>query len=538
MSFANIRKNLNVKTPYSQKGVNLLPSWAYARTAEFSNFQLSYSEQATEYAEVKADIERMKQDCFASLSNYWYKGEVFEYLLDSDFAFEYKDLVESVRYTAPNIIGFIGVNSYELNEVELNKSDYLLKDFTLESMAGELVDNDEIQNNPRSYSITSGGYQEVKIPVDNYIYVEILADSPLGVDFEGSYNNSSFSLVSVRGNSRYRFDYGCNGIYRSSRPVRKGTYYIEFDTVNMYMGIRIWVFPEKNIVPELSYPYYNEILGSSFSYELDSEDGSYLNLVTNPQNIEALISNVENKVIEKAVIFTDGNEPHEMKSITGTDHMPLVFALSNEENNKVFLYERYLEQARSFHSGNVEPLIDIEVECIDWRIGDEVLVKTRRAAGFMDQEISKVRLKVTNIEKEEVVYIKTTGEECQENEAWINTDLSIGRYKESRWAYEVKEAGTIKFELEVNYKNKEIKSTASYIICVGSKKPLAEFTVNMPGGEVLEEICVWSDGNLYGISTSGKWYKLPLIFKGAYIDYENNVISTLTKFDYLEVTYE
>ncbi len=543
MDFSHLRNNKAQKTPLSQKGMNLLPLWAYARTAEFSNLQSFYGDLATELGDMSGEIRQSTDNNTCTLNNLWYQGEVYSHVVDPAFVFQFQELRDAVEYTAPVIKGVKGITTYDLSEVKDSSQSYLIKSVPSTATEPTLTYTVADKVAPTTYSFlgNAGDGTEVRVPEDNYVFITV---SNSTFDIGELFNGKHYIPIVTLRNKRYpeqfySFKPYRNGeVTRSRYPLSAGTYIVETGILKDDSSITLdtWGFGDK--LPELSYSHYGINSASQFIWGLD-EDPSYLNVLTPPPGgrAQGLGPDADAHVVKTFVLLGEDQLSHEARSLAKPDYMPIMFVLSEEEDNLIHVYDTYYDQATEVHVDNEQPLLDLEVEVIDWRIGDEIVASTKRSADFMDSEITGVRLRVEEKYTGTVKYIDTSGNVISAGLAAINTPSRVSRFKDMRWRFQVTDPGTHTFYLEVKVKGQSFVDTASYIIHVGYKEPIKTLNVPMPLGRTLQSIGVWIDGQLYGEDELGNVYQMNLLYDSFYIDYEENIVYTLSDYDHLELTY-
>lgn len=544
MDFANLRQDKALKTSASQKGMNLLPSWAYARTAEYSNMQSMYGDLATELGDLANSMRQEASNQTATRNNMWYLGDVYAHVIPDTFVFQYNDLRDSLEYIAPNVTGAVGADTFNLQEVHNQDQGYLFKGVPSDVKDVDLPELNTLSVQ-QSYLITLPTTTvDITVPYDNHV---IINAQGLAFDTfqEGVFNPPVAKIKNKRyPEQEYEITILANGIcYRTAEVVPAGEYEVEVElaTTGSYY---VYVYPLSNcpVFPELAQEYYGVSFRSPYRWQVDPDDESYVTVKTPPSGRpEQMLNNDEPLESQKSFVMLNSSlQPEEHFGIAGPDYMPVMFALSKEQANVIHVYDRYFDQPKAVHTNNGQPLLDLQVEAIDWRIGDDIEISTRRKAAFMDSRITAVRL---SIEHEfegttSTTYYDSSGSASTASLSWVPVDQRLSDYKDQRWIYSIAEAGTHKAILDVRLLDGTEVSTASYIFHVGYKKPLATLAFTLGKANIgTNQIGLWADGCLYVRNYASDVYKLPLIYNDVFIDYDEYIAYTLTDFDSLTLTY-
>lgn len=542
-SFSSIRDSRSLKGTSAQRAANLLPLWSAPRTEEHSVIHTQFGDMSGEISDIQGSSIALSRNGTATSSDLFFKGDIYTHVIDPSFVFQYQDLRSVVNYIAPTITGYKGVTSQVLSEVKNSDSNNLFTMLPYSADDAELVYNVADLPAPISYSggANSLSYTQIIIPYDAQVVLNVAnGTGPTGVNKERLFYSGTVRLRNIKTDNEYVFQVPSNGTYKYFYPIPSGTYEIvtELLTDDTVLTIDTWGFT--GFLQEYSYLYFTPVDQTILAYQV-GEDASYLEFVTPPMGgFAERAANTQGYLTQRAAVLLDStNSTHEAKDIAKPNFAPFIFALSNEQDNLIHVYDSYLDQPEDIITDNYQPVIAIYTEPYDWRIGDEIYIKSRREAIFMDERVKAMRIKVLEVATGTTSYFQRDGTVVADPaDAWFLTNTSNGQWFEQRWKYTITNWGTHKFSVEALLVGTNSNArVAETIVHVPYKAPHSYFTVAMPAGRTLEQIGFFNDGNLYGVDDQDSIYKIPLNYDGFYIDYDEYIVYTLTDFDYLDLEY-
>lgn len=513
---------------------NLLPIWTEARKHYYSNLQAMLGDISAETldSELNSLININNSKIKTSLLNS--RANVYAYPIEEDFIFEFNQVGSSIKYVYPSVTGYLNGMSYEL----LNSYDNNINAF-LNSIA---VDISSVQQIYEDYDITNFIYEinldeeytEIFLPVDEYIYFEVSDITALGQvnNLNTYFNRGEIEVVNSRfPNEMETVFINTNGTYSTKGILKAGYYKVKCNFLTT-ASIYAYTIPVISSYKDTGLNFYNQVNGKEFSIQLWADDKAYLTFEGQQgQSInDNLLNNEDNIVLQRFVLLDDENE-----FVTGLDlakhrYEPILYVLDADNENRLYLYDSFLDQAQSPLDNNDQYGLDLVYEDMDWEIGEIVTFKTRKGSAFMSDNISALRLSIYTMSNDEIVYIDPSGNEVNANLAWVG----LNGYTEKRWDYEIQTYGTHSIELEIKYKNGQ-QGTSKTLLHIPYKNPLAAIDIELPNEEIASQVISLASGDIAIVTEENNVYKVSFIYNETYVDYENYVIYTSTLFDQIDI---
>jgi hypothetical protein len=529
--------NVGLRNLSVQRMVNLLPKWAAARKNKDSNFQQVLNIAANPLVDVESSIEQSFLNTNLSTCEIHNSSFVYEYRIPMLFEFTRN---ETGEYEPIGVMGLFESESIELENVAYNKDFNFINEipfkaiyspatflpFETVEVTGENVDN-----------------MKVFIPVDNYLYITITSDTPTSASYNGNYYLSSINFNRVE--NWKDVDYTINpvgtGVYQSNTSIAAGFWTLHTDLFPTNTSITIdYGGFDSNFMVE-NQLIFNEMSAGQLILKL-STDGNYLEYLIPVEG--GVVGRIEAtaepySLQESAALLDEFGDIVTIESIAKADNSCFLYGLENREGIKILhVYSYWLNNENFLKDNSSNPPIDLRFDTFDYKVGDTVILETRKLAAFMDSKIKALRLSAFHMETNITTYYNFRGQAFVEGDkelAWEELNLKYEEWYEQKWPVEIEQVGLYVFKLEIEtLENFEKVSTvaAERSLAVYYHLPLASLSL---GPIPVDKISV-IQGVLYGLSSDNSTLgTIELVNKGYIIDYENYRIYTATKFDSLEL---
>jgi hypothetical protein len=501
-----------------------MPEWSAPAEDEHSNFYLLMNPLEYYLDDYSRSIQFLRDNTRTTFVSLMEPGHVFRYEVPAGLVFNFEDEANRFNYITPEVSG----DDRELYEVPYRSQDAFLYALpnTIEATQSigaynQFVFEEEDLVNPQEIEV----YEEFN-PV-----IEVVDSSE---QFFTVTNNGSYEVKYVLIKNKqfprinFKLDVVRPGIYQVKEYLPPGKYIVTTNLDNCTLKIFPWGFLEEG-----SNFYEGTVLGRNFRYvkfKINEEDNTYLDCLAYKSNSENLL--------EEAIVIKSYKLDSPIISIAFIPGYPWIVGLhANAEQLKI--YSLYDTPAKFVYLNNDRYLLSLYAEKINYKVGDVILLKTRRDFAFMTMKFRGIRLFYKfGDEESSKVYLNKEGTVVEARDAWVSTTTSNGDWYENRWEWPIEEAGDYKFYIEGMLQDTGEAVVISELILQVPKKNSLVTLSDIPLSETEElytKIGYSKEGYLI-ITDDIVVYKLELGYDCFYIDYKSYSLFTRSAFDVIEVT--
>jgi len=522
-----LSETTGVKELGRNRVVRMWPDWTKAKKDEHANAFLVLGQGSLPINELKRSYNMMLLNVNASSVDFWEPGNIYSYTIPSDYIFEYKDTPNGIEYTTPDFVTGDGIELVECQYRDINEFLFALPS-GLESYENK------------------GPYTEVLMTPENLLdpdyefYIEQTNGKfALQVEAEPGWEWDSVNSLVNNGDSEYRYIEIYNkqfpnikaivNIYREdsyeiNRDLPPGKYKIRTNLIGFKVTLNSWGFCS-NITN-----YFDAIhtsIGNANSYFTVSEDEQHIELkyyLTGRQDYNAYPLNYRNYKL----VDLDGEDVSIQKIAMHKNYPWIIGMFSGSPESYLYIWSLYEKESPFIYSSNSFEVLSIHPDMIDFKVGDQITLKTRLNSWNPKIKITKIRMKVTS-ENGDSYYINRSGVTVDEKAAWIDTARDSNyNWFDVRWNFNIEAVGFYKVEIETTAidSNEPIK-IAQQILSVPYKKALRKITLPF----IATNISVGRDGKVYVTDADGNVRQLNLLYNTYYIDYNSYQLYTRTEFD-------
>lgn len=521
-----IAEEVGVKELGRSRAVRMWPDWTKAKKDENANAFLLLGQGSLPLSELNRHYKMMLLNTTASNVDFWEPGNIYKYSIPSDYIFDYKNTTEGIEYITPDLITGDGIELQECTYRDMNEFLFALP-YGLDSN-NEISDYLEVVMSP-----------EDLVNPDYEFYIEKTNGKfGLKIEAEAGWEWDSINTLVNSGDSEYRYIEIYNkqfpnikaivNIYREDsyiidRDLPPGKYKVRTNLIGFNVTLNPWGFCT-NITNY--YEATHTSIGDANAYFTISEDQDHLELkyyLTGRQDYNAYPLNYRNYKL----IGTE-NEDVSIGGIAVHKNYPWIMGLSSGEESYIYIWSLYEKESPFIYTSNEVEILSIYPDMIDFKVGDQITLKTRLNSWNAKIKITKVRMKITN-EDGDSYYINRSGTTVDERAAWIDTARgSDYNWFDLRWNFNIEAAGYYKIDIETTpIDSNEVIRIAQQILSVPYKKALRKIT--LPFSAV--NISVGKDGKVYVVDADSKVHRVNFLYNTYYMDYDSYELYTRTEFD-------
>jgi hypothetical protein len=530
-------RNLGLRNFSVQRMVNLLPRWTAARKNKDSNFQQLLSVASDPMVDVESSIEQGFLNTNLNTSEIHNEFILYEYSIPNSYEF-IRD--ETGAFQPVNLTGVFDMESVELEQVAYNRDFNFINEIPFKAVYNEspFLPFEILERTGETIDKAT-----IFVPLDNYLYITITSDEPTSLSYNGNFYLSSirFKKLDNWKESNFNFNPVGTGVYQTQVPLESGFWTIEVDLFppNTEITIDYGGF-DSNFTVE-NQLMFNELTAGQLILKL-GETGEYLEYLIPTEGgvVGRLEASVEPYALqESAALLDEFGDIVAIESIAKADNSCFLYGLETRVEDKIIhVYNWWLNNENYLKDNSSNPPIDLRFDYFDYKIGDTIVLETRKVAAFMDSNIKNIRLSSYHMETDTTKYYNFKGiafDSANKDLAWQELNLKYEEWFEQRWSIEIEEVGLYLFKLEIEtLENFERKST---IVCERSlvvqyHLPLVSLNIGSVPVDKLSVI----HGVLYGLSSDGSSLgTIDFLNKGYILDYENYKIYTTTNFESIEI---
>ena len=521
-----------------QKLANALPIWSTARKDRHSNYQTILSDLTDPILDVNYYAKLYTSRMLAVESDNFDSSKLYKYsIVDPP-----KEERESyARYKAPILVSVsdntVLCDSYPLTECPNKSAEDLNNRLPLEIKA----------LTPKAPPVVIVSYdgltKEACIFVQEICYLGFQLSSETELIPENFYMKQDNTYAYSSAYLKNMFNVPLQAIkllpFRQHNfidAVHPGIYYVSFDLIEATQldGFTLDIYSNFTFpLQEKTFFYDNYLDLNTSRLVYTSINGDYLELVEKNPRAHSELNNSLGALESFALL--DETDATLTPSAYVRQEM-LMYVLSNDNPNKLYCYDLFLNGNSYVYEENDKYLYDIVLENVDYKVDDEIIIESRRTKSFSRKKIRSIRLKIENYESSAdpaytPLYVDESGNILTDDaKAWRD----ISDY-EKKWKFTIDNIGSYKFTIECLHSDNTISIGGVKLMLVNYKVPYKVF--NLDGDYTDWQLGISPDNRVELVNSSGARKVIEFYKDGYYFDEATGEIWTNYPFTSINVEY-